>query len=96
MSKGRVCIVELGYAQEDPYSDPGVRTAREQRCRCCGRPFIRDSPFCCNPCAVTQKQRELLQRVGYNQASAMTFNKYSAVAALNFFWNRREIESFVR
>lgn len=46
--------------------------------------------------AVTQKQMELLQRVGYNHASAMTFNKYSAVAALNFFWNRREIESFVR
>ena len=46
--------------------------------------------------AATQKQVELLQRVGYNQATAMTFNKYSAAAALNFFWNRREIESFVR
>lgn len=46
--------------------------------------------------AATQKQVELLQRVGYNQATAMTFNKYSAAAALNFFWNRRSIEAFVR
>lgn len=58
MSKGRVCIVEPGYTQEDPYSDPGVRTAREQRCRCCGRPFIRYSPFCCNPCAVRYTMRK--------------------------------------
>lgn len=58
MSKSRVCVAEPGYAQEDPYSDPGVRHVMEQRCRCCGKPFLRDSLFCCNPCAVRYTMRK--------------------------------------
>lgn len=57
MKRARSHIVEPGYTQEDPYSDPGVSTIKEQRCHCCGRPHLRNSPFCCQRCACRYNQR---------------------------------------
>lgn len=42
--------------------------------------------------AITTRQWELLQRLGYGQDMMLAFTKYSAACTLNFFWHRQAIE----
>lgn len=44
---------------------------------------------------ASQKQMELLQRLGYGPELAFSFTKYSAACTMNFFFNRRMIEEAV-
>ena len=44
---------------------------------------------------ASDKQVALLQQVGYSQPEALSFSKYAAVAALQFSFNRREIEGMI-
>lgn len=44
---------------------------------------------------ASQKQMELLQRLGYGQDLTFSFTKYSAACTMNFFFNRQAIEGAV-